>query len=153
MANVPLRTLLNRVNRTGTVKSAGEVVPADATGKITVMSDVAPADLADPTKWLRIALDVFDFPAGSGQWYYDQPGPDGRPRVFAGVTFQLGPAVIDKNGTVDPNGANRGFAFNAPEVAGKTVRGIIVVKAGDPDATPEPADATIRVGLTYQVSG
>lgn len=86
-------------------------IPATASRKWEILSDIAPADLADPTLWVLLQIDVEDATQPGG--WRDSGG--GR------VIFQCGP-YTQKDGTVLPAGRNRGFQTDAADLASKNVR-------------------------------
>lgn len=131
-----VQTLLARQNRTGTVTSNPVTVPASATGRIQIMSNLGAADLADATNWVDLHLERADA-AEPGGWRY-----------VSGVLFQCGP-VTHKDGTVNAAGEQRGFVQGVDEVAGQSIRGVLALTNGDPRAGGTPTN--MQIGITYEL--
>ena len=131
--------LLPRQSRTGRVESADRLIPVTAGKKLQIMSNIGNTDLADPDKWVYMAIDVKDATVPGGY------------RLAAGgaVDFQCGPTPPCKGCPNDPNGLNRGFSVDLAELAGKTVRGVLELR----DFGSTGPFTTMTIGVTYEVLG
>lgn len=95
------------------IVSAPLAIPATAFRKWQIMSDIAPADLADSTLWVFMGIDVEVVPA-SGVYVSNAGGA---------ILFRCGPYDPGKGGAIVPAGQNRGFQVNAADFSGKNVKG------------------------------
>lgn len=139
-------TLLAQANRSSTDTGTLDVAPG-TTGRYTFMTNIAAADLADPTNWVAMWMAIVD-PTVPGGW-----------RFADGFVYQCGPKD-DKSG-VAPNGRNVGVEVNAADYAGRTVRGSVRCFNGNPlrsskelaEGLPAAAPSkNIRIGIDYTVS-